>query len=135
MMVFAKRGLMSKYSPSSTIRRITSYMSYGLRFESGRTSRSSSSMRSTGSSGSRRGGGSSQCDGKNERYALIASMHSSSEPTSRSATPDLRVCTREPPSSSWVTSSPVTAFTRYGPASAIEPRPLTIGTKSARPGM
>src|SRR2546421_488398 len=62
-------------------------------------------------------------------------MHSSSEPTSRSATPDLRVCTREPPSSSCVTSSPVTAFTRYGPASAIEPRPFTIGTKSARPGM
>ena len=27
------------------------------------------------------------------------------------------------------------AFTRCGPASAIEPRPLTIGTKSARPGM
>ena len=41
----------------------------------------------------------------------------------------------EPPSSSWVTSSPVTALVRCGPASAIEPRPLTIGTKSARPGM
>ena len=34
-----------------------------------------------------------------------------------------------------VTSSPVTAFTRGGPASAMEPRPFTIGTKSARPGM
>jgi hypothetical protein len=29
-----------------------------------------------------------------------------------------------------VTSSPVTAFTRCGPASAIEPWPETIGTKS-----
>ena len=38
---------------------------------------------------------------------------------------------RAPPGS---TSSPVTALTRCGPASAIEPRPLTIGTKSARPG-
>ena len=67
MIVFANCGFMSKYSPSSTILRITSYMSYGLRFDSGSTSRSSSSMRSTGSSGSRRGGGSSQCEGKNER--------------------------------------------------------------------
>ena len=66
---------------------------------------------------------------------MIAWMHSSSEPTSRSPTPEMRVWMREPPSSSWVTSSPVTAFVRWGPASAIEPRPLTIGTKSARPGM
>ncbi len=66
---------------------------------------------------------------------MIASTHSSSEPTSRSPTPDTRVWMREPPSSSWVTSSPVTAFVRCGPASAIEPRPFTIGTKSASPGM
>ena len=65
----------------------------------------------------------------------MAAMQSSSESTSRSPTPEMRVCTREPPSSSWVTSSPVTALVRCGPASAIEPRPLTIGTKSARPGM
>ena len=62
-------------------------------------------------------------------------MHSSSSATSRSPTPDLRQCTREPPSSSWVTSSPIAARTRCGPASAIDPRPLTIGTKSASPGM
>ena len=62
-------------------------------------------------------------------------MHSGSSATSRSPTPDLRQCTREPPSSSWVTSSPIAARTRCGPASAIEPRPLTIGTKSASPGM
>ena len=30
MIVFANLGLMSKYSPSSTISRISSYMSYGL---------------------------------------------------------------------------------------------------------
>ena len=62
-------------------------------------------------------------------------MHSSSSATSRSPTPDLRQCTREPPSSSCVTSSPTAARTRCGPASAIDPRPLTIGTKSASPGM
>ena len=112
MIVFANWGFMSKISPSSTIRLISSYMSYGLRFDSGRTSRSSSSMRSTESLVSRRGGASSQFEGKYDRYSLIAWMHSSSEPTSRSATPDLRVCTREPPSSSWVTSSPVTALTK-----------------------
>ena len=66
---------------------------------------------------------------------MIASMHSSSDSTSRSPTPETRVWMREPPSSSWVTSSPVTAFVRCGPASAIEPRPFTIGTKSASPGM
>ena len=32
-------------------------------------------------------------------------------------------------------SSPVTAFVRWGPASAIAPCPTTIGTKSDRPGM
>ena len=65
----------------------------------------------------------------------MRAMHSSSSATSRSPTPDLRQCTREPPSSSCVTSSPTAARTRCGPASAIEPRPLTIGTKSASPGM
>ena len=34
-----------------------------------------------------------------------------------------------------MTSSPIAARTRCGPASAIEPWPDTIGTKSASPGM
>ena len=92
-------------------------------------------MRSTGSPTGSTGGRSSQCDGKNDRYRLTTAMHSSSSATSMSPTPDLRQCTREPPSSSCVTSSPIAARTRCGPASAIEPRPFTIGTKSARPGM
>ena len=62
-------------------------------------------------------------------------MHSASSATSRSPTPDLRQCTRAPPSSSCVTSSPIAARTRCGPANAIDPCPLTIGTKSASPGM
>ena len=103
--------------------------------DSGRTSSSASSIRSTGSLTGSTGGACSQFDGKYERYCLIRSMHSSSEAHSRSPTPDLRQCTRAPPSSSCVTSSPIAARTRCGPASAIEPRPDTIGTKSASPGM
>ena len=57
----------------------------------------------------------SQFCGMNERYCLMRSMHSSSSATSMSPTPDLRQCTREPPSSSWVTSSPTAARTRCGP--------------------
>ena len=67
MIVRAQRGLMSNHSPSSTMRRITSYMSYGWRGESGRMSSRSSSARSIGSAGSRLGGGSSQLAPKNER--------------------------------------------------------------------
>ncbi len=110
-------------------------MSYGLRLDSGSTSSNSSSRLSIGSLTARIGGASSQFCGMNDRYCLIRSMHCSSSSTSMSPTPDLRQCTREPPSSSWVTSSPTAARTRCGPASAIEPRPLTIGTKSAKPGM
>ena len=72
----------------------------------------SSSIRSTGSALSRNGGGCSLLEGMNDRYERTASMHSSSEATSRSPTPDTRVWIREPPSSSWVTSSPVTALVR-----------------------
>ena len=67
MIVFANFGLMSKYSPSSTISRITSYMSYGWRFDSGTISSSFSDIRSSGSSVSFIGGFCSQLDGKNER--------------------------------------------------------------------
>ena len=100
MIVFAHFGLMSKYSPSSTIRSITSYMSYGCRGDSGTMSSSSSSMRSTGSVVGRIGGCCSQLEGKYDRYVLIASMHSRSSATSRSPTPDLRQWIFAPPSSS-----------------------------------
>ena len=44
MIVRAHAPFTSSHSPPSTIRRITSYMSYGLRFVSGSTSSSSSSI-------------------------------------------------------------------------------------------
>ena len=92
-------------------------------------------MRSIGSAVARCGGASRLWEGMYDRYCLMRAMHSWSSVTSRSPTPDLRQCTREPPSSSCVTSSPTAARTRCGPASAIDPRPFTMGTKSARPGM
>ncbi len=67
MIVFANFGLMSRISPSSTISRITSYMSYGCRAESGTMSSSFSDIRSSGSDVSRTGGGCSQLAGKYER--------------------------------------------------------------------
>ena len=47
-----------------------------------------------------------------------------------SATPEIRVCTSAPPSSSAVTSTPVAAFTRGGPPMKIVPSPLTITVSS-----
>jgi hypothetical protein len=55
---------MSKYSPSSVISRITSYMSYGWRADSGTMSSSFSDIRSSGSAVSRSGGLCSQFEGK-----------------------------------------------------------------------
>ena len=65
--LLAHFGLRSKYSPSSTISAITSYMSYGLREESGTISSSFSDIRSAGSALSASGGFSSQFEGKKER--------------------------------------------------------------------
>ena len=47
-----------------------------------------------------------------------------------SATPDIRVCTSAPPSSSAETRSPVAAFTSGGPPRKIVPCSLTITASS-----
>ena len=65
--VLANFGFRSNHSPSSTISRITSYMSYGWREESGTISISFSDMRSSRSSVSMTGGFCSQLAGKKER--------------------------------------------------------------------
>ena len=54
----------------------------------------------------------------------------SSSSASWSATPDRRVWTSEPPSSSGVTSSPVAAFTSGGPPRKIVPVPRTMTVSS-----
>ena len=47
-----------------------------------------------------------------------------------SATPEMRVWTSAPPSSSAVTTSPVAAFTSGGPPRKIVPVPLTMTVSS-----
>ncbi|KAG1381139.1 hypothetical protein G6F60_015174 [Rhizopus arrhizus] len=47
-----------------------------------------------------------------------------------SATPEMRVCTSAPPSSSAVTTSPVAAFTSGGPPRKIVPCSRTITVSS-----
>ena len=65
----------------------------------------------------------------------MRATHSSSSATSMSPTPDFRQCTREPPSSSSRDVLADRGLDQGRPASAIEPRPRTMGTKSASPGM
>ncbi len=128
MMLRAKRGLMSRKSPWSTIDRISLYMSYGLRFESGTRSRSDSSRRSMESVQGTSGGGSSQLEPKYERYFLVAARHAASFSNSPSPTPLTSAWILEPPSSCSLISCPVTAFTSAGPPRASEPMFFTMGT-------
>ena len=50
------------------------------------------------------------------------------------ATPDLAACVAAPPSSSKLTSSPVTVFTTSGPVMNMYELPSTISTKSVIAG-
>ena len=73
MIFFAHSGFMSKYSPSSTIRRITSYMSYGLAVGL-RQDVEQLLVHAVDRVGARRASAAAarSSDGKNERYCLIA---------------------------------------------------------------
>ena len=115
----AQAGLISKSRPWSTRCPITFFMSYARRALSGTRLTSASSIRSAGSSQGRTGGCSRFDVGKNERYSFTATTQARSSATSRSATPEISVCTLEPPSSSALTSSPTTALTSGGPPSAM----------------
>ena len=103
------------------------YMSYGLRSTPGggraAPRRGGRSGRRTGTSG----GGSSQFDGRNERYFFTAARHAASFSNSPSPTPLTSQWIFEPPSSCSAISCPVTALTSAGPPSASEPMPFTIG--------
>ena len=111
----AQNGKTSKKSPSSTMRRITSCMSYGSRAESGITCVSPSSWRSGSSTGANDGASSRLFDGRyDSRWRTIA-RHSSSSWLTNDATPERLACVIAPPSSSNVTSSPVTALITSGP--------------------
>ena len=63
----------------------------------------------------RRGGSSMLFRGRNPISSRARSKHSSSSSAAKWAVPDLVAWVMAPPSSSKVTSSPVTAFTTSGP--------------------
>ena len=105
----------------STIRRITSRTSYGVRVSAGTTSYSvagSSAGSSTGSRGAIDGAGRRSRVSTIERTIASACASSSAR---WSTTPEVRACTSPPPRSSAVTTSPVAAFTSGGPPRKIVP--------------
>ena len=102
-------------SPSSNTSSMTCFMSYGLFGLSGTMDRSSGSRRSGSSDGASYGAESRLFCGMNESRWRTSSMHDSSSSDANWHTPDLTACDSAPPSSSMVTSSPVTVLITSGP--------------------
>ena len=73
-------------------------------------------------------------EGRKPRSLRISPMQVSSPSTAKWATPLLVAWLAAPPSSSWVTLSPVTARITSGPVMYIWPTPLAMKTKSVRAG-
>ena len=95
---------------------------------------SSASSRPIGSDGSNHGGGSTLFCGRKEKRYRASSRHASSSSAVKCATPDLDACVAAPPSSSKLTSSPVTVFTTSGPVMNMYELSLTMRTKSVIAG-
>src|SRR6056297_3250638 len=132
---FAQWGKYSKNSPSSTTWRITSIMSYGRFGLAGRMSRSSGHSRSGSSPRSSTGGSSRLFDGRNDSRKRTSSRHDFSSSDTNVATPDLVAWLMAPPSSSRVTSSPVTVFTTSGPVMNMWLDSRTMKMKSVIAGL
>ena len=115
VMLVAQCWKYSKYSPLSTTSRMTFFMSYGWFGETGRMSRKRSHERSASSLGSSDGGSSRLFCGKNDIKKRTSSKHACSSAETNVATPLFDAWLIAPPSSSNVTSSPVTVFTTSGP--------------------
>ena len=109
-------------------------MSYGFVGSSGIRASSSGDSRSRGSDGSANGGRSRLFCGRNESRYRASSRHASSSGEVKCATPDFDACVDAPPSSSNVTSSPVTVFTTSGPVMNMYDEPSTMKTKSVIAG-
>ena len=114
-MLLAQCGKYSKNSPSSTIDAMTFFMSYGWLGDGGRMSRRSGHKRSGSSPVSMVGGSSMLFCGMNDIKKRTSSRHDFSSAETKVATPLLLAWLIAPPSSSSVTSSPVTVFTTSGP--------------------
>ena len=75
----------------------------------------------------------SGCGGSGQALASTPGTSSSSSPM-KDATPDFVACVMAPPSSSTLTSCPVTVFTTSGPVMNMYELPSTISTKSVIAG-
>ena len=91
--------------------------------------------RSAGSSSARSRAGPRGCSpGGTTAGSAPASSAVCSSSYTNAATPDFDACVIAPPSSSWVTSSPVTVFTTSGPVMNMCDVPFTMKTKSVIAG-
>ena len=115
VMLVAQCWKYSKYSSLSTTSRMTFFMSYGWLGETGKISRNMSHERSGSSVGSSDGASSKLFCGRNDNKKRTSSRHAFSSAATKVATPLLEAWLIAPPSSSNVTSSPVTVFTTSGP--------------------
>ncbi len=83
----------------------------------------------------KRGGSSRLFDGRNENRKRTSSRHDCSSGETKVATPDLEAWLLAPPSSSSVTSSPVTVFTTSGPVMNMCELSSTMKMKSVMAGL
>src|SRR5262245_4336173 len=131
----AQWGKYSKNSPSSATAVATFFMSYGWFELAGSRSRSVGQSRSGSSDGSTTGGSSRLFDGRNDMRYRTSSRHDFSSGATNVATPDLVAWLMAPPSSSSVTSSPVTVFTTSGPVMNMCDVSRTMKMKSVMAGL
>ena len=81
------------------------------------------------------GGASRLLDGRNENRKRTSSRQACSSGATKVATPDLEAWLLAPPSSSRVTSSPVTVFTTSGPVMNMCELSSTMKMKSVMAGL
>ena len=135
MMLLAQLVWYSKNSPSSTTSRTICFMSYGWLGLGGSSSLSAGHSRS-GSSPESSGGASSRLfDGRKLSRKRTSSRQAFSSGETKWHTPLLDAWLIAPPSSSSVTSSPVTVFTTSGPVMNMWLDSRTMKMKSVIAGL
>src|SRR5687767_2004480 len=100
----------------------------------GMMSRNSGHKRSGSSPVAATGGSSKLFDGRNDIKYFTSSRHDFSSAATKVATPDFEAWLMAPPSSSRVTSSPVTVFTTSGPVMNMCDDSRTMKMKSVMAG-
>src|SRR4051794_35097208 len=130
----AQWGKYSKKSPSSITEAMTFFMSYGMFGLGGMMSRSSGHSRLGSSPVAEIGGSSKLLEGRKLMRSFTSSRHDFSSAATNVATPDFDAWLMAPPSSSRVTSSPVTVFTTSGPVMNMCEDSRTMKMKSVMAG-